>query len=104
MTCSKCGGSDVEIDQDQDHPGVGVCKQCGPTYIVDEVKRLKWHNRYMDEMTREELLTRVIPSLMRALETQRQSIAREREMGSVFRRARLFREQWEREINSGKGG
>jgi hypothetical protein len=33
--CSTCGSRDVERDRDQEHPGVGICRSCGPCYITD---------------------------------------------------------------------
>jgi hypothetical protein len=33
--CTKCGGYDVKRDAEQEHPGVGNCAKCGPTYIDD---------------------------------------------------------------------
>lgn len=33
--CTKCGNNDVKRDEAQEHPGVGICLTCGPTYIDD---------------------------------------------------------------------
>lgn len=33
--CTRCGSSDVARDKDHEHPGVGICPQCVPTYIDD---------------------------------------------------------------------
>jgi hypothetical protein len=34
--CSKCRSRNVERDREQEHPGVGVCHDCGHPYITDE--------------------------------------------------------------------
>ena len=34
--CSKCGGTEVVRCNHSEHPGIGTCPTCGPTYIDDK--------------------------------------------------------------------
>lgn len=37
--CTRCGGVEVTVDREQEHPGVGTCKACGPGIYIDDRPR-----------------------------------------------------------------
>lgn len=49
--CTKCKGTNVKRDREQEHPGVGACSDCGDTYIDDrsgdeKLLRYLWEHRH----------------------------------------------------------